>query len=590
MNKIINAYKSIFQRYQTLINNITKVLHKKCQKFLIYKILKKNINKAQNQIEDLTKTISNSDFWIKESIEQTKEDLIFIKKIYIKIKNKVFKFFERNPEQKYRIKKIIEDWVNIDLLYWLQLMASVVLATFWLLTNSNPVIIWAMLIAPLLQPIQALSFSIATWRLKLYRKSLKILFLSIIFAIVWAFILTSLVPFGWLTNEILSRTNPTILDLWVAFVSWLIAFLVLWYKKLSWTIVWAAIAASLLPPLSATWIGIKFMNLQVAWWTFLLFLANLVAIIFAGLFMFWLYNFKATNKEWKNRRFYQYLIMIITWLLISVPLRMSMKQITNDIYIKNSIETSLNTTLPTINPHIQLVSFKVKEKTDKKDILIVLKVPDWDKITLQDKSLISKHLANVLNSPVDVQIQVIPITSVYNPQKKELSLKDKIHIFLADYVPKNYSQTYIVNFIFKPLSGKNLVYLELYNEKPININDFIKNLENILKDKFWWDFIVKVTWDIKQKTDQNQVNELEQELKDQFSYLFPKSEIRNFKYIEKTFEDWNKTLIIKLDFISAKDKLATHLLLEKRKELLAKKMKIKVKIISSILYKEFFEK
>ncbi|NCQ82078.1 DUF389 domain-containing protein [bacterium] len=82
-----------------------------------------------------------------------------------------------------------------------------------MLTDSTPVIIGAMLIAPLLQPIQAISFAIATGKMKLYFKSLKYLVLSIAFSLIGAIILATLVPFGTLTSEILARTTPTILDL-----------------------------------------------------------------------------------------------------------------------------------------------------------------------------------------------------------------------------------------------------------------------------------------------------------------------------------------------------------------------------------------
>ncbi len=585
-NLFLNLRKDIIQRYKLQFSQFS-FLFKKNQKIIenwIWEnteIIKKNINEISKNI----KTEINKREWVKEFLS--------IPKRIKQLKTKIFKninYFERNDIQKTRIKNIIEDGLDIDILYRLQLFASVILATFGLLTNSNPVIIWAMLIAPLLQPIQAISFAIATWRLILYWKSLKYLWLSILFAIIWAFVLTSLVPFGWLTSEILSRTTPTILDLWVAFASWIIAFLVLWYKKLSWTIVWAAIAASLLPPLCATWIGFKFLNWSVAWWTFLLFLANLVAIVFAWLLMFGLYRFKATRKEGKDRKFYQLIIMIITGVLISVPLRISMKTITQDIQIKNDIETSLNTTLPTINPHIKLVSFDKKKQTDKMDISITMKVPDWKKITIEDKATISKHLASVLQSPVDVDIEVISITSVYIPKKVELSLKEKIHIYLADYIPKNYEKTYIIDFIFKTIWAKNIIVLELYNETPIVKKTFIKDIEEKLKTKFDKEFVIRITWQIKEKQikTEKQINELEQEWKEQFTYLFPNSEIRTI-----SIKEWNinnqETITVNINFISAKDKQHTNLILQKRKELLEQKTNKKVIFNISILYKDIFE-
>ncbi len=587
LNLFIEARKDIIQRYKLQTRQLFFLFKKKENK--VEKIIKKwiweNTEIIKNDIEKIGENLK-----IEINKNKTMKEFFSIPKRIPHLKKKFTKTiysFERNDDQRHRIKVLIEDGVDIDILYRLQLFASVILATFGLLTNSNPVIIWAMLIAPLLQPIQALSFAIATWRLSLYWKSLKFLWLSILFAIVWSFVLTSLVPFGWLTSEILARTTPTVLDLWVAFASGIIAFLVLGYKKLSGTIVGAAIAASLLPPLCATWIWFKFVNWSVAWWTFLLFLANLVAIIFAGLLMFRLYKFKATRKEWKDRKMYQLIIMIVTAILISVPLWMSMKTITQDISVKNDIETSLNTTLPTIDPHIQLVSFTKKEKTDKMDISIIMKVPDWKNITIEDKSVISKHLASILQSPVDVTIEVIAITSVYIPKEVELSLEEKIHIYLADYIPKNYEKTYVIDFVFKTIWDKNIIVLELYNETPIIIDEFVKNIQNKLQLEFKKDFIIRTTWQIKEKQikTQEEINELEQELKWQFIYLFPQSEIRTISIKEWITND-KENININIDFISAKDKKHTNLILQWRKEILEKKTSKKVFFNISVLYKD----
>gem|GEM_PF-4874863 len=49
-----------------------------------------------------------------------------------------------------------------DVLYWFQLVLSSVIATLGLLINSSPVVIGAMLISPILQPIQSFAFAVNT--------------------------------------------------------------------------------------------------------------------------------------------------------------------------------------------------------------------------------------------------------------------------------------------------------------------------------------------------------------------------------------------------------------------------------------------
>jgi len=71
-------------------------------------------------------------------------------------------------------------------------------------------------------------------------------------------LITLIVPAQLETTEVLARTNPNILDFFIAAASAVIAFLSLIYKeKLSASIAGVAMAASLLPPLSV--IGIELM-------------------------------------------------------------------------------------------------------------------------------------------------------------------------------------------------------------------------------------------------------------------------------------------------------------------------------------------
>ena len=56
-------------------------------------------------------------------------------------------------------------------------------------------------------------------------------------------------------------------------------------------------AASLIPPLCVTGIGLAWMNWDVARGSFLLFLANLIAIIIVGVVIFYAYGFFPTNKQ-----------------------------------------------------------------------------------------------------------------------------------------------------------------------------------------------------------------------------------------------------------------------------------------------------
>lgn len=57
--------------------------------------------------------------------------------------------------------KVLDD-LYTGRLFWAELILSSIIATLGLLTNSTAVVIGAMLIAPILRPIQAIAFSVST--------------------------------------------------------------------------------------------------------------------------------------------------------------------------------------------------------------------------------------------------------------------------------------------------------------------------------------------------------------------------------------------------------------------------------------------
>jgi hypothetical protein len=117
---------------------------------------------------------------------------------------------------------------------------------------------------------------------------------------------------------------------------------------------------------------------------------------------FYLYGFRTYSKVGEVRKKRQLLVTVITLLLISIPLYSSMSKITHNWQTTKTIQTSLETTLPIINPQIKLMNFDKKELTDKYDISVQLKVPESIKVTTQDKNTISQHLASQLHFPVEV--------------------------------------------------------------------------------------------------------------------------------------------------------------------------------------------
>lgn len=64
-----------------------------------------------------------------------------------------------------------------------------------------------------------------------------------------AYLITFAVPFVQITEEIASRTSPTIVDLFIALASGLVAIISLGFNRFSEAFAGVAMAVALLPPL-----------------------------------------------------------------------------------------------------------------------------------------------------------------------------------------------------------------------------------------------------------------------------------------------------------------------------------------------------
>ncbi len=165
--------------------------------------------------------------------------------------------------------------------YWLQLVVATGIATFGLVLDSTAVVIGAMLIAPLMTPIVGLGMGLAVGSPFLVLRATGRVLLSISVAIGGAALITKLLPFNELTNEIAARTTPTALDLFTAAFC-AVAGAYASMRPGSGTAATAAgtsIGISLVPPLCASGYGVGTAQWEVARGAALLFTANFAAIV-----------------------------------------------------------------------------------------------------------------------------------------------------------------------------------------------------------------------------------------------------------------------------------------------------------------------
>ena len=163
---------------------------------------------------------------------------------------------------------------------------SVIVAVMGLSANSAAVVIGAMLLAPLMQPVLGTAACIA---MALFRKSLRsltVVVLATLWAIALSYVLAALFVNGELPSEVTSRTAPDIRDLVVALAAGTAGAYATVRKDASASLPGVAVAVALVPPLGVVGISLEAGNATFAWGAMLLYTTNLFAIVFAGVVVF----------------------------------------------------------------------------------------------------------------------------------------------------------------------------------------------------------------------------------------------------------------------------------------------------------------
>ena len=180
---------------------------------------------------------------------------------------------------------------------------STLIAALGLIDDSVPVVIGAMLVAPLMTPIIAIGLGLAQENRKLLRSSVKTVWMG--FATAFCIgLVTGLIAFLFVsdpeaTREMASRNMPGFIDLMVALVSGIAAAYALGRPNLMSAIPGVAIAAALVPPLATSGLALSVGDFTLAAGATLLFLTNMVAIVLAGSIVFWLVGVRPVVKDEK---------------------------------------------------------------------------------------------------------------------------------------------------------------------------------------------------------------------------------------------------------------------------------------------------
>ncbi|UZD24500.1 TIGR00341 family protein [Algoriphagus halophytocola] len=175
---------------------------------------------------------------------------------------------------------------------YLVLMAlSTMIATFGLFGDSAPVVIGAMILAPLMGPIISLAMGMLRQDSLLIKNSLITIFWGVIVGLFFSILISLITPLEVLNDQILARIRPNLLDLGIAIASGVAGAYAYSKEEISKTLAGVAISVALVPPLAVAGIGIGWMDQEVFGGAMLLLGTNLAGITMAAALTFLLLGF-----------------------------------------------------------------------------------------------------------------------------------------------------------------------------------------------------------------------------------------------------------------------------------------------------------
>ncbi len=201
--------------------------------------------------------------------------------------------------------------------YYSMIILSTIVAAIGIWRNDVAIIIASMIIAPLLSPNIALSFSMAIADMNLAKKSLKSLFLGIALVILLSVFLGHILPISINNPQLISRMNLGISDIIIALCAGIVGALST-VSDISSVVVGVVIAVALLPPLVAFGLtfGAGYFVESVP--ILILFLINIICVNLSSSVIFALYGI-SPYKWWEKEKAKKLTIFaILVWFILLI--------------------------------------------------------------------------------------------------------------------------------------------------------------------------------------------------------------------------------------------------------------------------------
>lgn len=320
-----------------------------------------------------------------------------------------------------RIHEEIQKGIIFKGTYLWILIFAIVVASVGLNMNSVAVIIGAMLISPLMGPINGIGYSIATYNIPLLKESLKNFSFTIgisLFASTGYFALT---PISTAHSELLARTYPTIYDVLIALFGGFAGIVAIGTKQKGNVIPGVAIATALMPPLCTAGYGLATLQFKFFYGAIYLFTINSVFIAIASMLISRIMKFpiRSITDSSKKKSINRIIYLIIFFVFIP-SVYFGYKLIQKEKFIENANKYMSNVSTVEGN-------YLLKNEIDANNNKIILTYGGKNLTDIQ-KELIIKKASNFNLKEIEVVVeQGLALEDTDIKDKEVVKLREELY-------------------------------------------------------------------------------------------------------------------------------------------------------------------
>ena len=310
----------------------------------------------------------------------------------------LFEVGSLSREHRATVLREIDEGSQPSMVYYVLLGLSELIAGFALIINSDATLIGANVVAPLMTPIFGISLGLMRGDLRLLRKGLLAEFGGAALGVALCYLLGRMPFMGEPTAALLAQTNPTLIDLFVAALAGFAGVLAVIDQRISPALPGVAIATALNPPIAAIGLCLAVGAYDGAWGAFILFFANVLAILAVAAVLFLIAGF-VTRAEFGSfgglaRRF---AAAALGLLLVTALLTNYLFGMVRNVRTERTITAVLDDALSQ-EPNTALVNLEFSHTEDAVDVLSTIRTPRV--MTPEQVKRIQDSLSEHLGRPV----------------------------------------------------------------------------------------------------------------------------------------------------------------------------------------------